>query len=332
MPSIKFTHIRRLTSHQINATGAFLWDCNGRDIFSISLVVIDCPFVGLCFACRAPFSSHPPSPMKSNFFARLYGLLIATFGMACGGGVVRAQSNIPDLARLKLAAEGGDAKAQFEYGTKIALSNPDASFATILKSAAQGYEPAEERAGYLLIQRASFNKERAKLERMGVRFTARAAFKGDVVAQERLSECFERGTVFSKNLVMAYAWMAIALRTAGGPKEMRALAYKGQLDRLIANLPSSAIAEGQRIADNFRPTKTGLEALLAETVMSQIRLSAIYLGADKKVAVVNQTQFAEGETKELPIDDGGVQVTCVSIDARAAAFRIGSYGFTLTTK
>ena len=51
------------------------------------------------------------------------------------GSAAFAQSNIPDLARLKLAAEGGDPKAQYEYASRITLSNAKESFEFNLKSA-----------------------------------------------------------------------------------------------------------------------------------------------------------------------------------------------------
>lgn len=110
--------------------------------------------------------------------------------LAALGTVTLAQSNIPDLAKLKLAAEVGDAVAQYEYGTKISFTNHEGSFAMILKSANQGYGPAEESIGARYLEKyTSKTEERAKFQRLAVRYTSRAAFKGFAAAQARLSYC-----------------------------------------------------------------------------------------------------------------------------------------------
>jgi hypothetical protein len=60
---------------------------------------------------------------------------------------VRAEP-LPDLAQLKLAAEAGNAVAEFDYGGRI--YDQQERFAWLLKSAEQGYAPAQDATATLL--------------------------------------------------------------------------------------------------------------------------------------------------------------------------------------
>jgi hypothetical protein len=244
--------------------------------------------------------------------------------------IASAQTPVPDLAQLKAAAERGDANAQFEYASKIMLSNSKESFAMALKSAQQGYGPAEDRIGSYYAQQAPFDpKNRASLERMAVRYTSRAAFKGIPAALDRLSGFYARGTAVPKEPFMAYGFMAVALREAGGPKQLSAIAYKAHLDQLIATTSTDDIRKGEEFARQFRVGSHNFVEV--DMLVRQMKLSATFERDGKKMVVVNQTRFAEGETKPLTIDGEVVNVTCRKIDGKTAEFETRSYRFRLSS-
>ena len=249
------------------------------------------------------------------------------------GGVGFAQGNLPDLAHLKLAAEAGNAEAQFEYGDKIKLSNAKESFDFQLKSAQQGFGPAEEAVGahYLTVALTSF-KDRSAFERLGVRYSSRAAIKGLANAAVSISQCYEHGIALPKNPLLAYAWLASAVKSAGGPQASGAYTYKSYLDQLMARTPANVIAQGQRVADSFQPGGEGLNPVEADLLVAQMKITGLYFVGQRKTVVVNETRFDEGETKTLPIDGEPVSLRCTAIEGKIAKFKLDRFDLTLTSK
>lgn len=243
-----------------------------------------------------------------------------------------AQTKVPSLADLKVAAERGDALAQYAYGNRIQSSNPADSFAMILKSADQGYGPAEDAVGQHYKTFAPINKPKdgGKMERLAVRYTSRAAFKGIPRSQERLSSFYERGAGLPRNPTLAYGWLAIAAKTAVGP--IYSTTFKSQLDHLIAKTSSDIIVAGQKFADAFQPMPAGFNPVEADILVAQMKVNAFYVADGKPGVLVNQARFVEGETKVLKFDDIPTEVTCVLIRGKNVTMRIGPYGFTLTGK
>ncbi len=247
--------------------------------------------------------------------------------------VAWGQGALPELARLKLAAEAGDPKAQHTYAQRIMLSNAKESFEFNLKSANQGYGPAEAIVGAHYLSKAPYEvKERANTERLGARSASRAAFKGIPSAQANLSECYERGVAVPKNPALAYAWMAIAARPAKGANAISTTGYRARLDQLVARTPSGSIAEGQKIADAFRIGSAGMNTVEADVLVAQMKINAIILVRGAKAVVVNQTRFPEGETKTLTLDGETVSLRCLAVEAKSAKLQLGAHTFTLASK
>jgi len=247
------------------------------------------------------------------------------------GTLAWSHAAVPDLAQLKVAAERGDAVAQFEYSLKIAISNSNESFAMALKSAQQGYGPAEDKVGSHYARIAAFaGKDKPSIERLAVRYTSRAAFKGIPAALERLSSFYARGIAVPKEPFMAYGFLAVALREAGGPKELRAIAYKLNLDQLISKVSTDDIARGEQFARQFRVGSDNFVEV--DLLVKQMRLNAVVERDGKKMVIVNQTRFGEGETKALNIDGEMVDVRCIKIEGKTAELAVMNYRFRLATK
>jgi hypothetical protein len=241
-----------------------------------------------------------------------------------------AQTKVPDLAQLKVAAEGGDAVAQFDYGSTIWASNPKESFSMKLKSADQGYAPAEDAIGGQYASQAPFAQDGGTMQRLAVRYTSRAAFKGIPASQARLSEFYAAGKGVPKDPMRAYGWLAIAGKTANGLTAP--LVYKVQLDQLIAKTPSDVIVAGEKFANAFRPSNAAFNAVEADIVVAQLKLTAFFKSDGKAGVLVNGARFIEGETKTITVDEAPVALTCDAITAKSARMRIGAYEFTLTGK
>lgn len=239
-------------------------------------------------------------------------------------------AELPDLAKLKLAAESGDAIAQYDYAGRISFSNQPERIAWIRKSAEQGYAPAQNALAENLFSRSNFDaKKRVVLQREGVQWASRAAYQGHASAQSRLSGFYRDGTVLAKDPIKAYMWAQIAVQTSSGPKgAIGGMVYRENRDGLIANTSSADIAEGQRLAAMFRPTKySRMNPIEADLIFAQLKLSAIYEIKDQRSAVLNNVRFIIGESKDVKLDDQTVSLTCLDIQGKMAAFAIAGTDF-----
>ncbi len=242
-------------------------------------------------------------------------------------------AGLPDLAQLKIAAESGDAKAQYEYAGRISFSNQPERIAWIQKSAEQGYAPAQDAfAEYLGGRYIPDAKKKKALDREAVRWASRAAYQGLASAQGRLGGFYNRGVGVAKDSVKAYMWAQIAVQTSGGDHgTISGLMYKANRDVLIANTSSEIISEGQRLAAAFKPTSYGLmNPVEADLIFSELRLLAIYEMKDTRSAVLNNVRFNTGETKEIKLDEQTLQLTCLAIEGKAARFAIAETNYQST--
>jgi TPR repeat protein len=141
-------------------------------------------------------------PMRKLIFLALVGMVVS----------VKAEP-LPDLAQLKLAAESGDAVAEYNYGKRIYEQREQ--FQWFMKSAEQGYAPAQDAVAENLTRHYTSNlKERKALDRDAVRWASRAAYQGLASAQGRLSEFYRKGAGVGADPLKAYMWIQIAVQTA----------------------------------------------------------------------------------------------------------------------
>jgi TPR repeat protein len=78
----------------------------------------------------------------------------------------------------------------------------------------------------------------------------KAADQGDAISQYLIGACYDSGTGVPKDCVVAYKWILLA----GG--QGYELAKKG-IDLMEARMTREQIAEGQKMAREFVPTKGG---------------------------------------------------------------------------
>src|SRR6266542_3010807 len=168
-----------------------------------------------------------------------------------------AQTNLPDLAQIKLAAEKGDADAQDKLGEKYWWSF---DFPTAVKwfrkSAEQGNAHAQLKLGEMLINgKPKMGQSETAVPRApeeAIKWIAASATQGFVEAERLLGSCYENGWVAKQDFVDAYKWY----RLAGQNPTLNA-----ELDRVILKMSQEQIQEGEKRAKAFAPHKITKEEL-----------------------------------------------------------------------
>lgn len=239
-------------------------------------------------------------------------------------------ADLPDLVRMKMAAESGDRVAQFEYGRRLSFGNQKEQFDWLLKSANQGYAPAQDAVAEALhLRYIPDPKKKRSAEREAAAWASRAAYQGFASAQARLGQYYDQGVGVRKDPVKAYMWTQIAVQTASISNPVVGnMVYQANRDSLIKRTSTEDILEGQRLAAAFRAENyLGMTPVEADLAFAELKLSAIYKLKGYQSAVLNNVRFGVGETKEIKLDDHSITLTCVGIEEKAARFAIARTTF-----
>jgi TPR repeat protein len=216
-----------------------------------------------------------------------------------GEGV--AQDYAEAVKWYRKAADQGLEKAQFNLGLKydkgqgVARDSAEAAM-WYRKAADKGYAPAQFNLGLkyengygvtrervqahmwmnLAIPHANvddgkrYAAERDKIaakmspsqideaQMLAARWYRKAADQGSFVAQLNLGILFEKGEGVSQDYVQAHMWMNLAVSHCRLPECAAAR------DRLAAKMSPAQIAEAQRLAGEWKPTRPGAEGILNE--------------------------------------------------------------------
>lgn len=155
---------------------------------------------------------------------------------------------------FRRAADQGLAEAQFDLGLCYASGegvNRDVAEAAAWyrKAAEQGLPDAQCELGTCYLEGNGVPKDIHE----GVKWTRLAAEQGFAPAQNRLGLCYSKGTGVPKDYLEAYKWLnlAVAKCDAGADDAKMNLAAAERY------LTPEQIAEGQRLAREFRPRKAG---------------------------------------------------------------------------
>ena len=144
------------------------------------------------------------------------------------------------------AAARGDAEAQYMLGLAYATGDgvpKDATHAIewYQQAAVQGNAPAQHMLGLVYASGKGVPKDAAK----AAHWYMKAAAQGNAPAQYQLGVAYANNEGISRDLVRAYAWFDLA--AAKGNKEARRMR-----DALAKNISYAQIAEGQRLASDWR--------------------------------------------------------------------------------
>ena len=228
--------------------------------------------------------------MQRRWLILLLGLGIGVMG--------RGQESPPDLAKIKAAAEAGDAKAQETLGSYYAT------------------QPA-----------ADPQKHAANLQE-SVRWSSRAAYQGVPSAQFRIAGFYQHGEVLPKDRVAAYVWM----RTANSNR-LFGPSHKSSLDRLITEMSSVEITEAEDRLKTFTlQTDSKLNPVEVDLLFAQCQLGATYVMNGVRQVVVNKVRFSQGETKDLVLAGEPISILCVSIEEKSVLLGIARTPYTRRLK
>jgi TPR repeat protein len=180
--------------------------------------------------------------MKTLHAIVLLGLMVGQYW--------RAEAQLPDLAQIKLAAEKGDAKAQFDLG-KTYRNRGDSENAEkwFRLAAGQGHAEAEFAYGECLMiglhQRVDGKLKRGAPEpSQAASWFAKAAAHGYPRAYQKLGDLYRDGKGVRQSNTEAYKYYTIADKL-GQPlaKHFR--------DQLILKMTSQEISLAQQAAETF---------------------------------------------------------------------------------
>ena len=211
---------------------------------------------------------------------RCWLILLLGLGLGVLG---HAQQRPADLARVKTAAEAGDAKAQETLGS------------------------------YFATQPVADEQQRAANLHESVRWSSRAAYQGVYTAQLRIAQFYRKGEVLPKDRVAAFLWMRLGINNSP-----LAIIYKSNLDQLTAEMSKAEIAEAENRLKAFElKTASKLNPIEAELIFAQLQLDAPAVVNGVRQAVVNNVSFTQGETRELKLGGESVRIVCFSIDEKS---------------
>ncbi len=231
--------------------------------------------------------------------------------------VAHAQSPMPELAQIKIAAEAGNAEAQLKYGNEFTrrVDNSNAKF-WFRKAALQGNIEAQDKLGHcLLVQRdyALISKPalQAAAGSEALKWISLAASQNNHHAQSTLAEFFLKGRMVHQDYVEAYKWGELA--SQGLPTE--ASHYSGLATREAAILKMSAaqIEDARQRVTKFVPIKPKASEVAEPAWLSELQLTGISGKADARLAIINNRTFGTGDTISLKLGGNPVTVHCVEV-------------------
>lgn len=233
---------------------------------------------------------------------------------------------MPELTRIKAAAEAGDAKAQYELAKSFAHGRPERA-RWMSAAANQDYGPAQDALAwdgnwmYFVVSHATPGMRATHLGLHGAQmqqslvWAAIAADKG--FDQSRLILAFAnlRGYIVPQDNIESYKWFSM-VKGVGIVEWPHVAPAKKSLEQ---TMPLTAVEEALRRAATAdkRPT---LQIVLRHIAVANLQLTAIAGSKDRQLAMVNGTTIAVGAEAAITINGMPLQVRCTRIGQHDAAF------------
>jgi hypothetical protein len=240
---------------------------------------------------------------------RASSLVISVILLCVCSEPLPAQS-LPDLAKVKAAAENGDAEAQAKLADAYSSSFNFSEAAKWYRAAAeQGHAPAQCELGKLCLRGAPAMGGGHKVSpnpREGVQWLLRSANQDHLQAEVALGTCYKDGTGVTKDLTEAYKWYTLAAKRDGIWGKM----YR---DPIILKMSSQEIAEGEKRASAFQPS-----AIDASPYLAMLTLKGISGSKDHRMAIINNSTFSVGEVGDVKVGTSFTRIKCVEIKDKSA--------------
>jgi hypothetical protein len=253
---------------------------------------------------------------------------ISFFALAALCPPTLARAEVPELAKIKAAAEAGDPEAQFTFAKSFgALSSEWRRWLT--ESADQGYGPAEDELAWTPQgfnfsipytepkQRAyHLNSNKPNIKEALLRASS-AADKGFRRSRMLLAHAYANGYFVPTDRVEAYKWVTLA----GGDDLFAGITSSGLKSTLVKIMPLSDVQAGEALAKTYQPGKTVMQVRNA-VIIPNLKLTGLASTGTERIAIINGTRFVAGKNVQLNIDGLSVSVRCVSVDEKAAVISL----------
>ena len=177
---------------------------------------------------------------------------ILTLALALVAMSAWAQTPIPPLAKIKIAADAGDPVAQ----DKMAEWDGANREMWYRKSAGQGYAHAQGQLGELLFLRSQLTLRvkpeiHAALGEETIKWATLAATQGDKQGQATLARIYLEGKLTKQDLIEAYKWGDLSARNSS--TEFIVFTGNSSRDAAILGMKADQIHEAQKRVAAFVP-------------------------------------------------------------------------------
>ena len=255
----------------------------------------------------------------------LFGCCVLVVGgTVTAFGQSLAQNGTTDLAKIKAAAEQGDASAQDKLGDAY-RSRFDSVNAEVWyrKAAAQGVAHSQCEVGRILMWRATEPTTRQEARTAAadeaIQWFVKAAHQGDRQACLELGRQYRDGKFIKQDRVEAYKWFALAARREK-LIDPASIGGKGGRDAMILEMTQAEISEGKRRADAFVPNQS--HKLPEPSWVKEIKLQGIGGSSTNRVAIINAKTFEKDDVGTLKVAGKKIEVRCVAVADKSATIVI----------
>jgi hypothetical protein len=241
-------------------------------------------------------------------------LTLVLLSAFCAAGL--AQTELPELAQIKQAAESGDAEAQLKLGERL-YSHGEQEQALIWyrKAALLGNVAAQTKAGNALLWRYDMTPSKKPEARVigaeAIKWIAMAAHQNDRPAQATLAELFLRGKLVKLDYCEAYKWGELAM--VGGKQDMAYFSGKATRDSAILKMTTEQVEDARQRVAKFVPITPKPEEVSEPVWVKEIHLSGITGKPGDRLAVINNRTFGAGDKISLKLGGKPVMVQCQEI-------------------
>lgn len=229
---------------------------------------------GLVFSCIAQTNSsqnQASDPLKDDPWKDLRRDAEAGSALAQGAmganyetGYLVPQDYVEAAKWYRKAAMQGEAEAQFRMGALYRLGHgvPQDYVEAVKwsrKAALQGHSMGQSQLAYLY--NAGLGTERNQVE--AAKWYGKAAVQGNALAQGAVGSMYLLGMGVPQDYVLAHMWLNLAAAASSGEEQER---YGKFRDTAASVMTPQQVAEAQRLAREWKPVKSKVEAMYEEMI------------------------------------------------------------------
>jgi hypothetical protein len=237
-----------------------------------------------------------------------------------------ARADIPDLAKLKAAAEAGNMDAEFEFAHHFPIGG--AEWRKWLEAGvAQGDGRADDELAWTLnwsyfavsfpnpAMRASHLKSNRSRMREALVLASSAADKGFGRSRLLLGMAYANGYLLNQDSAEAYMWLKLAQSS-----DFTANFSASQLrDRLLKEMPLEGVEERERRAAAFQAGGTA-DLIRTQLTLPLLKLEGVATMGGQRVAILNRVKLRDGGDTRLNLDGLSILIHTIAVNQDSVIF------------